>query len=286
MLHGDHWGAVEQDADEYIDAMLPLICKEGKLVGETRFSHSLEEVDKKEGVVSGLQYPVPESPVSFLALVATQLQEGVNYVWSAYPVCAEGPCNHLVVDEVKLWPNGVEGAVEAYMPEGDVVCFFDPFFFLNREKYQEWAEIDVALSALAYVLEKAEPDDEAETDATPPEQASGSAPEQDAGITASATDDEDIPAEYYPCGQLGDSAQIEFIVEEAVPVACIGRLFWRMTGVIMRADDETEMRLHVYASEQVLKGYAPEPGDHVLAVAWVQGRLLAVAQSADVGGSA
>jgi hypothetical protein len=278
MLHGDHWGAVEKETDVYIDAMLPLICKEGRLVGETRFSHSLEEVDKKEGVVSGLQYPVPESPVSFLALVATQLQEGVNYVWSAYPVCAEGPCNRLVVDEVKLWPNGVEGAVEAYMPEGDYVCFFDPFFFLNREKYQEWAEIDVALSALAYELGKVEEEDE--TAANPLEQTTGSAPqqEQDAGMMASPPDDEDLPAEYYPCGQLGDSAQIEFIVEESVPVACIGRLFWRMTGVIMRADDATEMRLHVYASEQVLKGYAPEPGDHVVAVAWVQGRLLAVTQ--------
>ena len=281
MGHGDHWQAVEQDADNFIETMVPLICKEGGLVGQNSFRHTLAEVDQKEGTVFGIQYPVPESPVSFLALVVNQAPGGSNEIWTAYPICAEGPCTRLVVDEVKPWPNGIEGAVEAYMPEGDSICFFDPFFFLNREKYQEWAEIDVALSALAYALEKAEPD-EAETAETADEPGMAeSAPVPDGVSTAPQADTGDNPAEYFPCGENGDSAQIEFVVEEAVPVACIGRLFWRMTGVIMRAGDATEMKIHVYASEQVLKGYVPQPGDDVLAVAWVQGRFKGVAHGGD-----
>ena len=201
-----------------------------------------------------------------------------------------------------------------------VICFFDPFFFLNKEKYTQWAAIDVALSALAYLVEKVEPGDpegveaaegteEQQPDAAAAlaseqavtEQAAAQSPEQGATETAEQTAaqaPEEIAAEasagaesagtapeaeaevdaaqYFPCGEKGDSAEIEFIVEEAIPVACIGRLFWRMTGVIMRSDDAKEMRIHVYASEQVLKGYIPQPGDDVMAIAWIQGRLLGV----------
>jgi hypothetical protein len=278
MGHGDQWQAVEQDIDMFLETMISLICKEGTLVGENSFCHTLDDVDKKEGVVFGLQYPEPESPVSFLALGVREIQEGGSYLWTAYPFCAEGPCTRLVVDEVKVWPNGVEGVVETYMPKGDSFGFFDPFFFLNKEKYQEWAEIDVAVSALAYVLQKAEP--EAETAEEPPADMPADMPGEPTAEGAAAFEGTTVslldPAEYFPCGGGGDSAEIEFIVEEAIPVACIGRLFWRMTGVIMRADNDKEMRIHVYASEQVLKGYVPQPGDDVLAVAWMQGRLLGV----------
>jgi hypothetical protein len=277
MGHGDHWEAVEKDAGIFIETMLALLCSEGRLVGENTFCGTLEEVVKMEGIVFGFQYPVPETPVSFLALAVSDDRDGNKEVWTAYPVCAEGPCTRLVVDEVKPWANGIEGAVEAYMPEGDSICFFDPFFFLNREKYQEWAELDVALSALAYVLEKAEPDEaeavQVQQSELPSEQVAESASVSDSVAMAKLPESGWKPAEYFPCGEHGDSAQIEFVVEEAVPLACTGRLFWRLTGVIMRVDDATEMRIHVYASEQVLKGYLPQPGDHVLAVAWLQGRL-------------
>jgi len=260
MAHGDHWQAVEQDVQIFIDTMIALICKEGRSAGEA---------DATEGVVFGIQYPMTESPVSFLALAVRQDHDEKKVIRTAYPVCAEGPCTRLVIDEVKPWASGLEGSIEAYMPEGDSVCFFDPFFFLNREKYQEWAEIDVALSALAYLLEKADPDQ-----ADPAVD-----PGSDSAIDELPPEPDESPAGYYPCGEYGDSAEIEFVVEEVIPVACIGRLFWRMTGVIMRSDNALEMSIHVYASEQVLKGYAPQPGDHVLAVAWLQGRLLRVAQS-------
>ena len=280
--HGDHWGAVEKEVDMFVETMVPLICKEGEVIGEHSFCHTMEDVDKKEGIAFGVQYPAPASPLSFLVLAVREVHPEGNMVWSAYPVCAEGPRTRLVVDEVKVWPNGIEGAVTAYMEEGDSICFYDPFFFLNREKYQEWAEIDVALSALAYALQKAEPEeagsDEEAAPESPGEAGNESAPESDAGALEASPDLEEGPADYYdPCGEFGDSARMEFIVEEAVPVACVGRLFWRMTGVIMRAGDGAEMRIHVYASEQVLKGYLPQPGDDVLALAWIQGRLLSVA---------
>jgi len=279
MRHGDHWQAVEQDKLVFIDTMIPLICQEGRLVGENSFCGQRPEgLERAEGMVFGIQYPEIESPISFLALAVSSDRSGSRELWTAYPVCAEGPRTRLVVDEVKPGSTGIEGTVEAYMPEGDAICFFDPFFFLNKEKYQEWGEIDVALSALAYILEKAAPE-EADAAGEPPPELPGLRGVEAALDAASATEpwqpDAADYAQYSPRGEVRDSAALEFLVEEAAPIACIGRLFWRMTGVIMRADNAQEMRVHVYASEQVLKGYVPQPGDDVLALAWVQGRLLA-----------
>jgi hypothetical protein len=273
MGHGDHWQAVESNEEEFIISIVKLICKEGVLVGAHSLCPNVEGLDQKERIVSGFQYPYPESPISFLALGVRDDGEGNQVLRTVYPVCAEGPCTRLVVDAVEPLPNNMEGTVTASMPEGDSFCFFDPFFFLNSEKYQEWAEIDVALTALAYLLEKAELEPEELPSESPRQQTTESFSAED---YAMAPDTEDMPMVYEPCGEFGDSAEIGCVVEEAVPVACIGRLYWRMTGVIMRADNGEEMSIHIYASERVLKGYVPQPGDFVRAIAWLQGRLLGV----------
>ena len=277
MGHGDHWQAVEKDSDTFIDIMLPLIFKEGTPVGENTFSHSLEDVEgEKQGVVHGYQYPGPDSPVSFLALVATGLREGIHDLWSAYPVCSDRGCYRMEVYEVRPWPNGVEGTVEAALPEGESIIFFDPFFFLNKERYREWEHIELSFSALAYRLESFSYDEEEIAERAAQELQRRKMIEDH--VFADVVTPTTLPltaeraADYFPCDGADDSAKIEFYIEEAVPVACIGRIFWRMTGVIMRAVD-TELRIDVYASEQVLDGYTPQVGDNVVALVWVQGRL-------------
>jgi hypothetical protein len=277
MGHGDHWQAVEKDSDIFIDTMLPLIFKEGTPVGQNTFSHTLEEVEgNKEGVVHGYQYPDPDSPVSLLVLVATGLREGIHDLWSAYPVCSERGCYRMQVYEVRPRPNGVEGTVEAALPEGESIIFFDPFFFLNKERYQEDEDIEVAFSALAYRLETFELDEEEIAERTALELLRRKMIEEHLYVDVVTPTTLPLTAEraadYYPCDGAEDSAKIEFYIEEAIPLACIGRIFWRMTGVIMRAVD-TELRIDVYASEQVLDGYTPKVGDNVVALVWVQGRL-------------
>ena len=155
MGHGDHWEAVEKDYKNFVATMLPLVCKEGELVGTHTFYPTDAGGESKEALVCGFQYPAPESPVSFLALVVSR-SERDHMIESAYPVFSEGAASRLIVDEVKPSSNGIEGTVEAYLPQGDMICFFDPFFFLNKERYAVGEGIDVALSALAYGLEKFE----------------------------------------------------------------------------------------------------------------------------------
>jgi hypothetical protein len=277
MGHGDHWRAVEKECEIFIDTMLPLVFKEGTPVGENAFSHTLEQVEgNKEGIVHGYQYPDPDSPVSLLVLVATGLREGIHDLWSAYPVCSDRGCYRMEVYEVYPRPNGVEGAVEAALPEGDSISFFDPFFFLNKEKYQEGEQIEVAFSALAYRLESFELDEAEIAERLASEVWRRKMIEDHVYVDVVTPTTLPLTAEraadYYPLDGVDDSAEIEFYIEEVIPVACLGRIFWRMTGVIMRAVD-TELRIDVYASEQVLNGYQPKIGDNVAALVWVQGRL-------------
>jgi hypothetical protein len=276
MKHGDHWQAVEQNKEEFIDTMVPLICKEGKPAGEHTFSHTLEHVEQKDAVVFGLQYPDADSPVSFLALGVKGITEGVNELWTSYPVCAEGSPSRLTVCAVTPADNGIEGIVEASLPEGDSVMFYDPFFFLNQQSYRYGEEVEVALSALAYRLESFEFDEDEIAERTRTEEwrrnmiAEGAFVDAKTVITLPINADHAI--EYDPFDGAQDSGRIEFYIEEAVPLACIGRLFWRMTGVIMRAAN-VELKIDVYASEQVLAGYLPKVGDNVAAIVWIQGRL-------------
>jgi hypothetical protein len=276
MKHGDHWQAVEQNKEEFIDIMIPLICKEGKPAGEHPFSHVLENVEQKEGVVFGLQYPDPDSPVSFLALGVRGITEGVDELWTAYPVCAEGPVSRLSVCDVRPADNGIEGTVEVYLPEGDTVFFYDPFFFLNRQNYVYNEEIEVALSALAYNMECFQFDASEIAERTESEEmnrrwiAEGRFVDAKTVITLPFYPER--AADYTPFDGAEDSGTIEIYIEEAVPLACVGRLFWRLTGVIMRAAN-IEIRIDVYAAEQVLGGYLPKAGDNVAAAVWIQGRL-------------
>lgn len=59
MGHGDRWAAVEKDYEDFIGEMLPLICQGGTLAGKNAFTHSLDDVPNKAGVVYGLQYLEP-----------------------------------------------------------------------------------------------------------------------------------------------------------------------------------------------------------------------------------
>ena len=127
MGHGDHWEAVEKNYAEFVAEMLPLICEEGKLIGENAFTHAIDDIPNKTGVAFALQYLA--SPLNFLALAVSEAEEGSKELWSGYPVCAEGIDSRLVIDAVRPEESGIEGIIEASVPKGGMISFFDPYFF-------------------------------------------------------------------------------------------------------------------------------------------------------------
>lgn len=272
MGHGDHWEAVEKNYSEFTAEMLPLICEKGKLVGKNAFTHAIDDIANKSGVVFGLKYL--DSPLHFLALVASGIEEGRNELWSAYPVCGEGIASRLIIDEVKAWDNGIEGIIEASVPEGGMISFFDPFFFLNKDRYRLGEEVDVTLAALAYMVQKAE-QLEIEIHEGPMLEIHRKSlleedPTLDISTITSVPISLDGAAMYFPRGETKDDAELRFKVERVSPITCAERSFMQFSGTIMKPD-RGDLKIIVYASEQVLNGYAPRIGDNVEAIVWMQG---------------
>lgn len=274
MGHGDHWEAVEKDYENFVGEMLPRICQSGTLVGKNAFTHTLDEVSNKTGVVYGLQYLEP--PLNIMGLVVSGGEENSNELWSSYPVCAEGISSRVVIDEVKPWESGIEGTIKGHFPEGGMVFFFDPYFFLNKDRYQVGEEVAVTLGALAYTLYKVE---QLELNITEGpllemhrQKLLEGDPTTDVSSITSVPLSMDGAAIYFPRGEDKDDAEIRFQVEEASRFTFAERPFTRLTGAIARPESG-EVKIHVYASEQVLDGYMPQVGDNVEALVWMQGFL-------------
>lgn len=274
MGHGDHWEAIEKNYTDFLGEMLPKICQEGKLAGKNAFTHTLDDVENKVGVVFGLQYL--ESPISFMALVVSEIEPESNLFWSGYPVCAEGSNCRLVIDEIRSWDNGIEGTIEAHVPDGGMVYFFDPYFFLNKDRYVVGEEVMVKLGALAYMVQKSEQLEIEITEGPMLEihrqRLLEDDPNADVSLITSVPISMDGAAIYFPRGEDQDDAEVRFKVTETACFTCEGREFTRISGIVMRPDSG-DVCINVYASEQVLGGYVPQVGDNVEAIVWMQGHL-------------
>lgn len=274
MGHGDHWATIEKDSTDFIAEMLPKICTDGKLIGKNAFTHSMDDVPNKVGIAFGLLYA--DTPVNFLALIVGEIEEDSNLLWSGYPVCAKGIECRLVIEEIKPWENGIEGVIEAYVPGGGLISFFDPYFYLNRDSYIVGKEFAVRLGALAYTLNKA---DQLEIQITEGpmleihrQRLLEDDPNVDVSSITSVPISMDGSAIYFPRGDVGDDAEVRFKVIETGNFTCAERPFVSVSGAIMRPDSG-DVNIHVYVSEQVLNGYVPQVGDNVEAVVWMQGFL-------------
>lgn len=275
MAHGNHWEAIDSKYSEFIAEMLPRICQEGEVAGKNAFSHTLDDVPNKVGVAIGLRYL--DTPLNFLALIVANIEPDSNLLWSAYPVCAEGISTRLEICEIKPWDNGVEGTITANIPEGGMISYFDPYYFLNKDQYRVGEEVNVSLSGLAYLLNKS---DQLEIEITEGpmleihrQNLVKDDPTIDVSKIMSVPISMDGAAIYFPRGEDEDDAEVRFKVIETMCFKCVERSFVRLTGIIMRPDSGDVM-IHVYASEEVLKGYVPQVGDNVEGFVWMQGYIV------------
>jgi len=273
MGHGDHWAAIGKSDEEIVEEMLPVICKQGKLIGENAFSHTLEDVSNKSGTVHGLRYL--DTPLHFLGLVVSGIEEG-HQLWSAYPVCAEAIQSRLVIEAIEPDDTGIQGVVEASVPERGIIRFFDPYFFRDKDLYRVGEESAVNLAALAYMFRKAE-QMEIQVDGGPMleihrQNLLEEDPTLDVNTITSVPISMEGAAFYFPHGDAKDDAELRFVIEHLVPFECAGRRLMQVTGAIMKPDSG-DVKIHVYVAEQLLDGYKPQVGDNVEAIVWMQGYL-------------
>lgn len=270
--HGDHWEALDREYEKTLRAILTRACEDGEPLGGSLFFHELADVPWKQGRVIGLKYL--ETPLSFLALVAMDPRNEHSALWSGYPFCSEGIDTELVVESVDRWDNGIEGLVTAHAPDGGILSFFDPLFFLDKDQLKAGEERLFTVAALAYALRKSErtsividqgPLAEIEREGQLRDNPSSEPP---SSVTVSLSG----MAALMPRGEYPDDADARFTIEEVSVFRVAERPFIRLTGIVMRLDGR-DVRLAVYVAEETLEGYEPQVGDDVEAILWIQGFL-------------
>ena len=252
--------------------MLPVICREGALIGSSNLNYAGEDGRMKQGSVFGLRYG--ESPLQIVALVVGNKQEKTNEFWSAYPVCSCGVENRLKVNETIPDRDGTEGVINASTTFGGSIGFFDPYFFLNKDGSIEGSERNVSLAGLAYVLRKAEQDgitiNEGPMIQEEKDRVLRENPHADVSKITSVFISMKGAALYLPLRESPDEGEFRICVDEVEFFRLGGREYCRIRGVLMR-DDDNPLVADIYASGHVLEGYKPAVGDDIEGICWMQG---------------
>lgn len=266
---GNAWAAVFGESSEGITQCLPWVLAEGTLKQDCQVIY---KEDKKH--IALLQAPAAGDIQAATLLVKTEQAKNME-VWSGYPVL-QGIPNNLVINKTHTWSNGVEGVVSAHAAnDGPPVTFFAPFYFRDFMKFAPGATLSISLGALAFKISKAEANPFtisegpfyemrlAEFLKENPEKTKEDFPHVEVSYAGARVL---LPAAYacewtFRCPVLG--------VEQT---KLMDTRFVKISTEFVGLDDEV-IRGFLYASEHVLNGYAPQPGDDVEGVLWMTGSI-------------
>ena len=276
MGHGNHWEAIIPDIAATLSDLLPTVVRKGTLAGESAFDQPLPSGGTRPEKAFALTYP--DTPLRFLTLVATDTSrpEPANVVDSAYPYCAEGLTNRILIDEVKPWLGPIEGILSGTSRGGATVTFFDPDFYKNRHRYHPGKAYDFSVAALAYTLAKATQDTITVTGGPVLERERQRLLEINPHADVSHVNSVELSIAglrcLLPCRAAQDDAEFRTIAEEVGYFEAEGYGFYRIRATLMVPDD-VPFAAYIYASETILKGYRPQKGDAIQGILWLQGRL-------------
>jgi hypothetical protein len=212
----------------------------------------------------------------YLALVSTDSSEpGKNkFLYSAYPFCFDGCPNQIEIELIE--PESIEGIIHGSYDGGGSVAFFDPLFFLNRDRYSAGQTYTFSMAGLAYVIRKTTDEfiDVAEGPLIELEKQRllDEDPNADTSYVKSVRVSLEGACWLFPT-KIADDAEFRGIAGEVGYFEVEGIGFYRIKMTLMRADEKPFDAI-VYASEPVLKGYTPKIGDSIEGFLWMQGRLV------------
>lgn len=263
MSHGNHWLAIFQ-TEEQVFQHIPTLLQQGELVesdpgaadfGECRHIRSKDR------------------PLCSLGIVQKS-DNGFAFV-TAYPVCMDVAQNELelhsfdaVDDEEDL---ECEQIIHMITREGTEVAFFCPAYLFFKDFLHSGTRFHIGLSAIAYELEKA---------SSQFELTSGDLFEQEKKRRA-AEDPTFDPSQFTSMTIRTDglrffldqgNANFEFqsVAEEVTPFSSLSTSGYIIL-VNLTAESQTPLRVKIFASDKVLKGYIPRTGDPIVGIAWMQG---------------
>ena len=276
MGHGNHWGAINGNLESCVANFPPRIVRDGKLIGSNDFDH-IEDGVRSQGKVYGLLLGGP--PLMFLGLVVDGVGEATDSkeFWSGYPVCFEGKTNRLTIEEIRIDENGIEGWVEASTIDGRTVIFFDPYLFLNKDRYRIKESHNIVLSGLAMQFRKAEVDSFTVDKGPMIEIERQRVLEKNPGADVSQIKTVEISLKgstlYIPFPKEPGEGEFRATVLAVNFFICEGYEFCRVHMNLHPEDEGPAVTYEMYVSGHVLNGYRPSVGDDVEGFVWLQGRL-------------
>lgn len=275
MAHGDHWEAIFGDTETIVDEVIPQILRLGRPsdIFPFEFENNQGQLQKEEA--ASLTYL--ETPLRLMALVVTNStgESLKREMWTAYPIASDGRVHRIRVDEIKICEYGFEGIVHGKVKGGASISFFDPEFFKNRHIYESGKAYDFSVAGIAYVLKPAKQQSLTIDEGPILEMERERLLEEDPNADPNSIIPVELSLAEMRCllpRELADDSEFRTVIDEAGYFEVEGHGVFRLRATMMIPDDH-HFDINLYASEAVLEGYRPKPGDSIEGVLWLQGRL-------------
>ncbi len=161
------------------------------------------------------------------------------------------------------------------MKGGASISFFDPEFFKNRHIYESGKAYDFSVAGIAYVLKPAKQQSLTIDEGPILEMERERLLEEDPNADPNSIIPVELSLAEMRCllpRELADDSEFRTVIDEAGYFEVEGHGVFRLRATMMIPDDH-HFDINLYASEAVLEGYRPKPGDSIEGVLWLQGRL-------------
>ncbi|MDR1656024.1 MAG: hypothetical protein LBT47_00500 [Deltaproteobacteria bacterium] len=214
------------------------------------------------------------TPPGIAALIRHQAGSETNECETSYPVL-EGALVDLRLESVYPWLNGLEGEICGRTACGQMISFFDCFYFKNKSQYFLDAIIPFRLFGIAFSLGVPEEQSLVSSEGRYYERQKskflkenpGQGPEDFQNPSLSLVGSKILfPSEY--CSIYNFRTPIKSVVS----VKIAGLTLYKL-GVILGGLDDDELPCELYASEHVLNGYSPKTGDDIQGVLRLAGYI-------------
>ena len=276
MGHGSHWRCILPDLERGLGDALEWIPK-GTVVGKrTNARLRLPGGDVGAGVIL-IEWPDTNLRATYIVVRDEKTQKA--YLHSAFPSAHGGAMHRVNIAGVTETSCGAEAIVDAHVGDA-VVHYFDPRYALNYDEYRVGAESLVDLAGIAYALAIVPPGATMRTQV-------GNVPLAGAAMLLSASTQDERQAHASNAqdaygiahieqeGANGGSDDYQFcaLVRNVEELQIDTIKVWEIHATVTRIHDGTQdVDIPIYATNQALRGNsAPQPGDQISGVLWLQG---------------
>lgn len=200
-----------------------------------------------------------EPPIRALALMRKDDESKKNLLDSMFPFFQIGNPVDVKVEEIKEWSTKCEAVIEGSVG-GISISFFDPFYFLNKDKYKIGNTYSFNLAGLAHSFMKRTDNLEIKPNEGP---------------MKGETINSGRMTAYFPSNDYGGEFSFAhpFTSFDGEVQAFGEKLYRYQFYVLAGMDDQAPLSFPLFVSEKSLKGYKPELNDPVTGTGWLQGYL-------------